>query len=124
MSPAGKTSFVVEYPCFVGDDVWQRDEEQLVGELVEYLEGMGLIDASKVIGTDVHRLTNAYPVYSKGYQEFSEIVLDYLRQFDNLWSLGRGGSFFYGHVHDFITDGFAAADASDSYLHSRTATLV
>ena len=124
MSPAGKTSFVVEYPCFVGDDVWQRDEDQLIGELVKYLEGMGLIDASKLIGADVHRLTNAYPVYSKGYQEFSEIVLDYLRGFDNLWTLGRGGSFFYGHVHDFITDGFAAAEASDSYLQSRTATLV
>lgn len=124
MSPPGKTSIVVEYPCFIGDEIWDKDEEKLVGELVEYLENMGLIDASKLIGTDVHRLTNAYPVYSKGYEEISEVVLSYLRQFNNLWSLGRGGSFFYGHVHDFITDGFSAAGAVDSYLLERTTAKV
>ncbi|MDA1218371.1 MAG: FAD-dependent oxidoreductase [Chloroflexi bacterium] len=116
MSPPGQTSIVVEYPCFIGDAVWARDEERLVSELVQYLENMGLIDAAKLIGADVHRLTNAYPVYAKGYEQISEVILSYLRQFDNLWSLGRGGSFFYGHVHDFINDGFSAADAADAYL--------
>jgi protoporphyrinogen oxidase len=119
MSPLGKTSLVVEYPCFVGDDVWERDEQKLVRELVEYLEGMGLIEASNVIGTDVHRMTNAYPVYSKGYEEIAEVMLSYLAQFENLWSLGRGGSFFYGHVHDLIPDGIRAATAA-AFLLART----
>ena len=124
MSPPGQTSLVVEYPCFIGDDVWVKDEAKLVSELVQYLEDMGLIDGSKLIGTDVHRLTNAYPVYSKGFEQSSAVILAYLRQFDNLWSLGRGGSFFYGHVHDFITDGFSAATAADSYLSARTTATV
>jgi protoporphyrinogen oxidase len=116
MSPPGKTSLVVEFPCFVGDAVWCRDETELARELVNYLDGMGLIKTSAVIGTDVHRLVNAYPVYSKDYQETAEVVLSYLHKFQNLWSLGRGGSFFYGHVHDFITDGFTASHEADTYL--------
>jgi protoporphyrinogen oxidase len=96
--------------------VWCRDETELARELVNYLDGMGLIKTSAVIGTDVHRLVNAYPVYSKDYQETAEVVLSYLHKFQNLWSLGRGGSFFYGHVHDFITDGFTASHEADTYL--------
>ena len=116
MSPQGKTSLVVEFPCFVGDKVWCRDERDLAKGLIDYLVSMGLIKASQVIGTDVHRLVSAYPVYSKDYQETAEVVLSYLRGFRNFWSLGRGGSFFYGHVHDFITDGFFAAGGADAYL--------
>jgi protoporphyrinogen oxidase len=116
MSPTGKTSLVVEFPCFVGDEVWRRDEKELVDGLVSYLEGMGLIKASSIIGTDVHRLVNTYPVYSTDYKETSEVILFYLRQYRNLWSLGRGGSFFYGHVHDFISDGFSASEAANVYL--------
>jgi len=124
MSPPGKTSLVVEFPCFVGDEVWCRDEEELVDGLVSYLEGMGLIKASSIIGTDVHRLMNAYPVYSKDYKETSEVILSYLRQYRNLWSLGRGGSFFYGHVHDFITDGFSASEGANAYLGQRAKASV
>jgi hypothetical protein len=60
-----------------------------------------------------------YPVYSKDYQETAEMVLSYLGTFQNLWSLGRGGSFFYGHVHDFITDGFSASHGAATYLAQR-----
>jgi protoporphyrinogen oxidase len=79
MSPPGKTSLVVEYPCFSGDEVWRRDEKALVDDLIKYLDNMGLVKASRVIASDVHRLQNAYPVYSRGYKETAEIVLSYLR---------------------------------------------
>ena len=124
MSPPGQTSLVVEYPCFSGDEVWHRDEKALVDDLIKYLDNMGLVKASRVIASDVHRLQNAYPVYSRDYKETAEIVLSYLRQFRNLWTLGRGGSFFYGHVHDFITDSFSAAEAADAYLHQEARARV
>jgi hypothetical protein len=41
----------------------------------------------------------------------SGAVLDHLRGFSNPATLGRGGGFFYGHVHDLITEGFATARA-------------
>ena len=72
---------------------------------------MGLINASRVSGYDTHRLENAYPVYFKGYETVSEIVLSYLRRFENFWTLGRGGSYFYGHLHDFVSDGFKVVNS-------------
>ena len=111
MSPQGKTSLVVEFPCFNGDDVWNRDPDLLATGLIQQLDQMGLINASRVSGYDTHRLENAYPVYFKGYETVSEIVLSYLRRFENFWTLGRGGSYFYGHLHDFVSDGFKVVNS-------------
>jgi protoporphyrinogen oxidase len=116
MSPAGKTSLVVEFPCFRGDAVWSRDEDRLVDGLIRDLDEMGLVNESRIFASDVVRLPNAYPVYSRDYQAAAEVVLSYLGQFKNLWTLGRGGSFFYGHVHDFVSDGFSTAKAVDRYI--------
>ena len=55
------------------------------------------------------RLSKAYPVYARDDQAASGTVLDHLRGFSNLATLGWGGGFFSGHVHDFITEGFATA---------------
>ena len=66
------------------------------------------------------RLENAYPVYFKGYETISEIVLSYLNRFENLWTLGRGGSYFYGHLHDFVTDGF---EVVNSMINSDTGKI-
>jgi protoporphyrinogen oxidase len=124
MSPKGKTSLVVEFPCFRGDEVWNRDEDRLVSGLVKALDEMGLVKESRIFAIDVIRLPDAYPVYSKDYKTASEIVLSYLRQFKNLWTLGRGGSFFYGHVHDFIDDGFSTAEAVNSHIKRETRVMV
>ena len=92
-----------------------REDSQLIEGLVASLDEMGLIERSDVIDSDVHRLPDAYPVYFNGYDEVSEVVLNYLAKFGNLWSLGRGGSYFYGHVHDFITEASDVIRAVESY---------
>ena len=115
MSPEGKTSLVVEFPCFQSEEIWMREDSSLIEGLVSSLHEMGLIDRSAVIDADVHRLPDAYPVYFNGYGEVSEVVLNYLAKFGNLWSLGRGGSYFYGHVHDFITEAADVIRAVESY---------
>jgi len=116
MSPPGKTSLVVEFPCFEGDPIWTQDEATVVEGLIRELVRVGLIERGNVTASHVTRLHKAYPVYSKDYGRLSRIVLSYLSDFENLQTIGRGGSFFYGHVHDFVSAGFAAARAIDSYL--------
>jgi protoporphyrinogen oxidase len=124
MSPEGQTSLVVEFPCFRGDEMWDCDEDRLVGGLVKHLDRMGLIRESRVFASDVHRLDHAYPVYSRDYKVWSHIVRSHLRQFRNLWTLGRSGSFFYGHVHDFVTDAFGIAGEVDRYIHREAGVMV
>ncbi|HEU0022457.1 MAG TPA: FAD-dependent oxidoreductase [Dehalococcoidia bacterium] len=124
MSPEGQTSLVVEFPCFPTDEIWDWDEDRLVDGLVQHLEAMGLLRESRVFASDVNRLDHAYPVYSRDYKAWSQAVLSHLRQFKNLWTLGRSGSFFYGHVHDFVTDAFGIARAVDRYIDQETGITV
>ena len=85
---------------------------------------MGLVNASLVTGYDTHRLENAYPVYFKEYEVISEIVLSYLRRFENFCTLGRGGSYFYGHLHDFVSNGFeVVSSVNDSNAAKKTPRL-
>ena len=59
MSPEGKTSLVVEFPCFASDPLWSRPDEQLVDGLIDRLEGYHLIRRDRVLGQRVVRLRNA-----------------------------------------------------------------
>jgi protoporphyrinogen oxidase len=122
MSPAGKTSLVVEFPCFRDEVIWSRPDEALATALVERLERFGLIDASRVLDRRVVRLRDAYPVYTLDYRVHSQVVLGYLQGFENLSTIGRGGSYFYGHVHDFVSAGFAAADRAVELLDAERTT--
>jgi protoporphyrinogen oxidase len=120
MSPAGRTSLVVEFPCFEGDGIWTRDEGELVRGLVDRLDQVGLISRGRVAGSTVTRLRKAYPVYARDYREHSATVLRHLGRLGNLETIGRGGSFFYGHVHDFISAGAAAAERACARSASTT----
>ena len=118
MSPEGKTSLVVEFPCFQHDAVWSRDSERLAYGLVAQLATMGLVNLSQVFDYEVSRLENAYPIYFKDYAAVAEIVLEYLRRFENFRTLGRGGSYFYGHLHDFASEAFEVVDSVANYRNS------
>ena len=122
MSPEGKTSLVVEFPCFKEDEVWERDPDLLVRGLVQQLEEIGLIRGSSVFAYDIHRLENAYPVYFKEYGEVSDIVLSYLRRYEDLCTLGRGCSYFYGHLHDFVSDAFEIVNSVSRFVSPASIT--
>jgi protoporphyrinogen oxidase len=111
MSPPGKTSLVVEMPCFEGDAVFSREDADLARGVVERLAAFGLFDPARVEATEVVRLRRAYPVYARDYGRTLAPVLAHLERYRNLRSIGRGGSFFYGHVHDFVSEGTAAVDS-------------
>jgi protoporphyrinogen oxidase len=116
MSPPGKTSLIVEYPCFAEDPVLGRDRSQLAGDLVSTLEKIGLIRSDRVLGHSDYYMRNAYPVYAKGYKTVLAPVMQHLAGYRNLWALGRGGEFFYGHVHDFVARAFSLAGELGEYL--------
>jgi protoporphyrinogen oxidase len=109
MSPPGKTSLVVEFPCFEGDAIWRQSDRALVSGLVRDLDAMGLVRADRIEASAVIRHRKAYPVYSTDYRHLSGRVLEHLERIPNLVTLGRGGAFFYGHVHDIVAAGFRAA---------------
>jgi protoporphyrinogen oxidase len=78
----------------------QLPDDALAGRVVEELVHTGLLRAREVIEWRHHLLPNAYPVYHLGWERQVAIVIAALGAIRNLDLLGRGGLFFYSHLHD------------------------
>lgn len=100
MAPPGETSLVAEVPCFTGDETARLDDEALERRVVEEVVFLGLARRESVLETRHHFLANAYPVYGLGYEREVAAMLSGVAQIGNLDPLGRGGRFFYSHLHD------------------------
>lgn len=105
MAPEGKTSLVVEVPCWHDDDVWTGDGQQVIKSIQSHLLELRLFTSEQVIQAFQMKLPNAYPVLQKGVEDNLEVINNYLAGFNNLTMLGRNGLFAYTHLHDMIRNG-------------------
>jgi len=110
MVPDGRhSSLAVEFFANEGDRFWNAPVEDLLdlvlntGRRLELLEGSEIDKAEKVF------VPHAYPVWSVGYREPLELILDYLDRFKNLSLIGRNGRFYYCTIDESLISGFAAA---------------
>jgi protoporphyrinogen oxidase len=100
MAPESETSLVVEVPCSTGDALHDLEDGLLVERVVSELAGIGLLEPRTVLASETRTLLNAYPVYSLDYAEHVKAVGEALGEIENLDVLGRGGLFWYSHLHD------------------------
>lgn len=102
MAPPGKTALVLEIPCQEEDSIWQQKDEGIIRQLLAQLVDNRLIEEREVIGSQVVRMRDAYPILELGYKERVNRVFGYLERFENLRLSGRSGRFVYAHVHDMM----------------------
>jgi protoporphyrinogen oxidase len=100
MAPAHETGLVAEVPCFTGDPICSMPPEDLAARVIGELQQIRLIDPNRVIEWRHHFLANAYPVYGLGFTRHVRAIQDALAAIHNLETLGRGGLFLYGSLHD------------------------
>jgi len=110
MAPPDCTGLLVEFFCFKGDDVWNADRETLIRRASADLERTGLVRADEIGDVCMVRLPKAYPVYVTGYTERMERIMQYLRPFDNLYTIGRNGLFRYTSADYYIDMGLKTAE--------------
>jgi protoporphyrinogen oxidase len=106
MAPDGKTSLCVEITHFEDESLATDDPAQLLGVVVDQLEGGGLLNPGDVGAHHFLRVPNTYPVYEVGYPEALEGLLNYLATHDNVISIGRQGLFFYNLMHNCMLGGY------------------
>lgn len=110
MIPDAKTtSLGFEYFCSKTDKLWGLDDRDLIRQAASELEFLGLAGSKDVVDGKVVRVENAYPVYDKGYQKRVDIIRNYLRRFDNLQIIGRGGMHKYNNQDHAMMTGLLAA---------------
>ncbi|MGD9642443.1 MAG: FAD-dependent oxidoreductase [Elusimicrobiales bacterium] len=109
LAPEGKTSLMIEFFCWFGDEIWHADKEHLVSASLAYLSKIGLLGEKDLIDSFVHREKHAYPVYDLGYKANLGAVKDYFKRFRNLQLIGRAGSFRYNNQDHALEMGILAA---------------
>lgn len=109
MSPADKTSLLIEFFCSENDNIWNASKEELFDLSLEWLEKLDFIRKDEVIDSFVHKEKYAYPVYDLKYKEHLGQIKDYLSQFKNLQLIGRAGSFRYNNQDHALEMGILAA---------------
>lgn len=109
MSPADKTSLLVEFFCWDNDRIWNASKEELFEFCIKWLHRLNFIKRNEVIDYFVHKEKYAYPVYDLNYKEHLGKIKNYLKQFDNLQCIGRSGSFRYNNQDHALEMGILAA---------------
>ena len=109
MSPAGRTSLMLEIPCDVGDGTWTASPEDLRARVAQELRVLGF-PIDDVLDAFVVRVEHGYPVYHVGYDRDRRALLDAVGRFDNVRTAGRQGLFRYIFMDAAMQMGAAAAD--------------
>ena len=101
MCPAGCTGLALEVSCEVGDATWTSSDPDLVERCAGHLIALGHLRREDILGADVVRTTNAYPLQVKNFQEKTEALVDALSaECSNLVTIGRQGLFRYCNMNE------------------------
>jgi len=104
-----KTSLGLEYFCSQNDNLWHMNDIDIINYALEELEKIGIVSRKYFINGFVVRRPHAYPVYSMNYKESLDILLDFLKNFSSLKTIGRGGLFHYDNSDLALSCGMASA---------------
>ena len=103
-TPAGEYILTVEFPCFVGDDVWSSDESWYADYLLEFLDEQG-IDA-ELLDAKVRRAPRAYPLPVTEEIEKFERINGKLSAYENMFNLGRVSTYEYIWIKDIVQQAY------------------
>ncbi|HDS16060.1 MAG TPA: hypothetical protein ENN66_05535 [Proteobacteria bacterium] len=78
------------------------DDEPLIRKVIAQMSETGLFDSARVMGAEVYRMRDAYPVLEKRYEQRVGAISSWLKRFTNLHISGRNGTFTYIHIHDLM----------------------
>jgi len=114
--PADEYLLTAEYPCFVGDDVWERSDGWFERYLLEFLHDEG-IDAEAVDAV-VRRAPRAYPLPVTEEIERFERIDARLSSYENVYNLGRMSTYEYIWIKDIVQHAFETREeiATDTGL--------
>jgi protoporphyrinogen oxidase len=110
MAPPGKSLLVMEFFSFQGDEIWTTHNDKLTDITIDNLVRLGFLGRQEVIDSMVVRVPKAYPLFTIGYREHAEELLEYLERFSNLHITGRSGMFRYYNMDVAIRSGIEAAE--------------
>jgi hypothetical protein len=103
-----QSSLGLEYFCTEGDRLWSMPDADLIELAKRELELIGLARASDIADGCVFRVEKAYPVYDSDYQEYLEVMKDFVADLENFQTVGRNGLHRYNNQDHAMLTGMLA----------------
>ncbi len=91
------TTLGLEYFCFDTDEIWKKDDKDLIAMATEEACKLNFASPDQVLDGVVIRSPKTYPIYDEGYKDRVNIIKNYLSTFDNLQTIGRNGLHRYNN---------------------------
>jgi len=99
----------LEYFCNVGDDLWNKDDDEFIDFAISELESIRIIKKEDVLDKTIIKVPKAYPAYFGTYSEF-HFIKDYTDSFENLFLIGRNGMHKYNNQDHSMLTAITAVD--------------
>jgi protoporphyrinogen oxidase len=106
MAPPGTTGLALEISCVPGDGTWEASDAEIAERAISGLEGLSLLRRDELIGYDVVRQRDAYPVQVQGFIEKAQALLQALAEVENVVTIGRQGLFRYCNMNECLEMAF------------------
>ncbi len=94
-----------ELSCQEGDDIWKLSDEELFDLAKDECKNIHFIPMDQIRDFTVRRISVAYEVYYKHFDQYAELLFSYLKEFGNIVSIGRRGLFLQGDMHQSMEMG-------------------
>jgi hypothetical protein len=103
-----KSSLGLEYFCTEGDELWTRDDADLIAQGKREVAAIGLASEADVEDGCVVRVPKAYPVYDENYREQLDVVRAFVDRLENCQTIGRNGLHRYNNQDHAMLTGMLA----------------
>jgi protoporphyrinogen oxidase len=93
----------LEYFCNEGDNLWNKNDNELRKFAVSEMVKAGMVDEKEVIDSTVIKCRRAYPAYFGTYEKI-DLIKNFVNSFENLYVMGRNGMHRYNNMdHSMLT---------------------
>jgi protoporphyrinogen oxidase len=101
---ANRSSLGMEYFCNENDELWDKDDNELLAQAERELRTLNLVGDAPVLDGKVIRQRKAYPLYDGDYRDALETIREWLATIPNLQAVGRNGMHRYNNQdHSMLT---------------------
>lgn len=111
LSPEKRSSLLVEYFVFKGDKLWSMPDDFIIKKTVHEMKWLGFMEPGQLLKGWVLRIEKAYPMWDLAYKKRLDKITAWLKQFPNLYCVGRNGRYFYNNQDHSIETGLLAAQS-------------
>ena len=101
-----KTLLTVEVPYTVGDVLDKKEVSEVISEIIEQIEKVGLVKQEEVIDATVIKEKYVYPVQDRNYKQELARLNKIIGNVKQLHSVGAGGDFNYADMQIIFEKSF------------------